>query len=253
MSEPASRGTIVITGANRGFGRYCATALQRDGWPVIATARSDAGLADLAKAGIPPVPLDLTDEASIDACVQVVRERTNGRVFALINNAATGELSQIREASTDQMLREFRTNVIGPTQLAQRFLPILEADRGRLLFVSSVLALLANPEKGVYAASKSALEKVASALRMELGNGPVRIITLRPGPIHDPDKDGAPPKPSAMAVSHETVQRYVRHALTARHPAPCYNIGLLTKAVSLASALLPPAVIEAAIRRSISK
>ena len=251
MSELERSGVVVITGANRGFGRYAAVQLSRDGFQVIATARSDEGLRALRQAGLPGVRLDLEDADSIDAAAEEIIRISDGNVLALINNAATGTLSEVGDLDEVQLLREFRTNTFGPMLLAQRFMPLMEArGAGRVIFISSILAMLANPRKGAYAASKAALNTLASALRMEAGGGPVHVVTLMPGPIFDPENKGTMARKPRFALSHADVYRTLRKALTARRPAAQYRVGAVTKITAAATSVLSAPSIEWLIRQA---
>lgn len=251
MSEARRTGSIVVTGTSRGFGRYAAARLAREGWHVIPTARTDAALDELRAAGLEPVALDLADAASIDACAKAIQARADGVLYGLVNNAATGTLCPVAHLTEQQLLAEFRANVIGPALLTARLLPAMSArGGGRVVFISSVLAMLANPRKGAYAASKSALNTLASALRMENAHPDIFISTVMPGPIHDPDQAGASARKALAAVTHADVFHHLDHALTARRPRARYHTGVVTKAVALATRLLPQSWIEAAIRRA---
>jgi len=80
--------TVLITGCSSGIGYHCAHALQRAGFRVIVTAREQADVERLKDEGFEALQLDLDDSLSIDRAVAEVKRLTNGKLYALFNNAA---------------------------------------------------------------------------------------------------------------------------------------------------------------------
>jgi NAD(P)-dependent dehydrogenase (short-subunit alcohol dehydrogenase family) len=135
-----SQPTALVTGAGRGLGRALAGALLANGWHVVVDARRTAHLA----AGLPGalvVPGDVTDPAHRDAL------------------AADVPLAAAR--------RVLETNVLAPLALIQRFLPLLRADGGIVLNVSSDAAVEAYAGWGAYGSSKAALDQLSAVLAAE--------------------------------------------------------------------------------------
>src|SRR5881396_3423961 len=85
MSATTSK-VVLITGCSTGIGRATAQHLASKGWTVYATARRAESIADLEAAGCRTLALDVTDEASMQAAVDVV-EGEHGAVGVLVNNA----------------------------------------------------------------------------------------------------------------------------------------------------------------------
>lgn len=177
--------TILITGASSGIGFAAAVAMKKRGWRVLATARKDEDLAKLSKdVGVEALSLELSDRKSIEDCANRALEVADGRIDALFNNAAFGQLGAVEDLSADLLRHQFEVNVIGGHDLTCRLLPQMRArGEGRIVQCSSVLGLVAGPYRGAYCASKFALEGLSDAMRIELKGTGVHVSLIEPGPI----------------------------------------------------------------------
>ena len=109
---------------------------------------------------------------------------TGGRLDALFNNGAYGQLGAVEDLRTEVLRAQFEVNVFGWHDLTRRLIPALRASgRGRIVQCSSVLGIVAMKFRGAYTASKFALEGLTDTLRMELRGSGVEVVTIRPGPI----------------------------------------------------------------------
>ena len=176
----------LVTGGNRGIGHEVCRQLAERGHNVVLTARSAEAAATAARAtGAEPLPLDVTDPASIAAAVRRVGER-HGRLDVLVNNAAIdydtwqraidADLAVVREAA--------ETNLYGPWLMVQQFLPLLRAsEHPRIVNVSSEAASLAGLGGGTpaYTASKVALNALTRMLAAELRADHVLVNAVCPG------------------------------------------------------------------------
>jgi NAD(P)-dependent dehydrogenase (short-subunit alcohol dehydrogenase family) len=178
--------TAVVTGASSGFGRLTAQTLAADGWRVYATMRNVAtanagAAADLKKAGISVVELDVTSDASVDAAAETILSEA-GTVDMLVNNAGTGFFG-IEEAFTPAAAeQQFATNVFGPLRVNRAFLPSMRERRsGLIVFVSSVVGRMIMPFGGIYTASKWALEALAETSSYELAPFGIDVAIVEPG------------------------------------------------------------------------
>src|SRR3712207_4381655 len=108
----AAPGPVLITGCSSGIGRATAEHLARRGHLVYATARSVDRLGDLEAAGCRVLPLDVTDEASMQAAVEAVT-REHGAVGGLVNNAGYSQSGAIESVPIEDVRRQFETNVFG--------------------------------------------------------------------------------------------------------------------------------------------
>jgi NAD(P)-dependent dehydrogenase (short-subunit alcohol dehydrogenase family) len=181
-----SQKNVLITGASSGFGRLTAELFVREGWRTFATMRgvssaNAAPAAELRRAGIDVVELDVTSDASVEAAAAIVASET-GPLDVLVNNAGVASFG-IQEAFTPSAVeRLYATNVLGPLRVNRAFLPAMrERKRGLIVYVSSVVGRIVNPFGGVYASSKWALEALAEASSYELAPFGIDVAIVEPG------------------------------------------------------------------------
>jgi NAD(P)-dependent dehydrogenase (short-subunit alcohol dehydrogenase family) len=177
--------SILITGASSGIGLAAAETLKARGWRVLATARKPADIERLTfEEGLEVIPLDLADPASVEACADEALKRTGGKLYALYNNAAFGQVGAVEDLPTDVLRHQFEVNFFAAHSLVRRVLPSMRANGGgRIVQCSSVLGLMAVPYRGAYCASKFALEALTDSLRLELAGTPIKVSLIEPGPI----------------------------------------------------------------------
>lgn len=193
MSDPTAAGrdaarVAVITGAARGIGRACAEALAADGWSVAVAYRSDETDAKEVLAGIEArggtgivVHLDLLEEASIADAFRDVSERL-GPVTGLVNNAGYSKDGLIVKYPVETYDRTMDTNVRGAYLCAQAALrSMLRARWGRIVNVSSAIAIRANAGQSAYVTSKTALLGLTRGLAREVGGRGITVNAVCPG------------------------------------------------------------------------
>lgn len=184
MEQLNSKGTVFITGCSSGIGKVTAYGLRQRGYRVLASARKESDVAELARQGFDAVRLDLADSESIQRAVNWMLERTEGKLDALFNNGAFGQPGAVEDLSREALRNQFETNFFGTHELTSRVLPLMRRQgHGRILFNSSVLGFVALAFRGAYNASKFALEGLADTLRLELHGTNIKIILIEPGPI----------------------------------------------------------------------
>lgn len=177
--------SILVTGASSGIGRAAAERLKARGWRVLATARRAEDLERLEReVGVRALQLELADTASIAACAETVLAETGGRIDALFNKSADGQVGAVEDLTADVLRRQMEVNLIGTHDLTCRLIPAMRRNRaGRIVQCSSVLGLVSGPYRGAYCASKFALEALSDALRLELVGSGVMVSLIEPGPI----------------------------------------------------------------------
>ena len=176
----------LITGASTGLGRELAEQVLAAGGSVAATARKPEQLAlltenygDQALA----LALDVTDQASIDAAVTATLAHF-GRIDVLVNNAGYGLVGAIEEASENEFMPMFDTNVFGLLRVTRAVLPgMRQQGSGHILNLSSIGGLIATPGLGYYNATKFAVEGISEALTGELQPLGIRVTVVEPGPF----------------------------------------------------------------------
>ncbi len=169
-----SHSTVLVTGANRGFGRHLAHQLVERGATVYASARRPESI-DLT--GVTPIQLDITDAASIAAAVANAPD-----VTVLINNAGIATGASLLTGDIADVRREFDTHVFGTLDVTRAFVPVIESNGGgAILNVLSVLSWVTFPHIGAYSAAKSAEWSMTNALRAELAPRGIQVSGLHVG------------------------------------------------------------------------
>src|SRR5215813_10473390 len=171
---------VLITGASSGVGQSTARLLSHNGYKVFGTSRNAA-----AAAGIPTVkmlPLDVTSDDSVAACVKAVANDA-GRIDVLVNNAAYELAGALEEVSIEEAKAQFETNFFGVMRMVKAVLPEMRERRsGRIINISSLAGLVAAPPFwGAYSASKWALEAYSEHLAREVRPFNVRVSIVEPG------------------------------------------------------------------------
>lgn len=188
---------VVVTGASTGIGRETSRRLAAAGFRVFGTVRREADALALRADGVEPVPMEVTDPASIAAArAQVLAALGEAPLAGLVNNAGAPAAGPLEYLPLEELRQVLEVNVIGVVAVTQAFLPALRRSGGRIVNMSSVSGRIAMPFAGPYAASKFALEAISDSLRRELLGSGVRVILIEPGSIRTPiwDKVSAPGK-----------------------------------------------------------
>lgn len=175
---------VLITGCSTGIGRHIAQALHNKGYQVFASARKQSDVEKLTQLGLRCLQLDTADSESIQIATKTLLKETNGKLYALINNAGFGQPGAVEDLSRETLRNQFETNLFGVIELTNQLLPtMLNQGSGRIIQISSVLGFVAMPFRGAYISSKFALEGISDTLRLELKNTNIFISLVEPGPI----------------------------------------------------------------------
>ena len=170
MSQPV----VLITGASSGIGAATARLFAARGFTTLATMRSPHDDA---------LHLDVTDPASITACVATVMQR-HGRIDVLVNNAGYGLIGPLEGLTAHQIRRQFDTNVLGLIAVTQAVIPHMRAvHRGSIINVASIGGRMAFPFSSAYHATKFAVEGLSESLRFELAPFGIHVRVVEPGGI----------------------------------------------------------------------
>jgi 3-oxoacyl-[acyl-carrier protein] reductase len=178
----------VVTGATRGIGRACAVELARAGWSVAVGYRSDetaakVTLTELEAAGAHgmTVYLDTTDQASVQEGFRRVVDEM-GNVTGLVNNAGFSQDGLLLKYSMETYDKVMDTNVKGAFMCSQSAMRgMLREKWGRIVNMSSAVALRGNAGQTVYGASKTALIGLTKALAREIGGKGITVNAICPG------------------------------------------------------------------------
>ena len=170
---------VFITGASSGLGLSMAKHLSRNGCIVYGTSRKVLETPD----GIKMLVADVTDGPSIaNALAQTLKEE--GRVDVVINNTGLGIASPLESVSLEDVQKVLETNVTGVIRVIQAVLPQMRLQQsGLIINISSIGAEVGLPYRGVYSASKAAVDRLTEALRMEVASFGVQACTIQPGGV----------------------------------------------------------------------
>ncbi|MCB1547733.1 MAG: SDR family NAD(P)-dependent oxidoreductase [Hyphomicrobiaceae bacterium] len=278
MTNPNDR-SILVTGASSGIGLASARLLKSRGWRVLATARRSEDLARLAEQdSVEALPLELSDLASVAACAREALERTEGRLYAIFNNAAYGQPGAVEDLTADVLRRQLEVNLIGTHELTRLVIPAMRAaGRGRIVQCSSVLGVMSAPYRGAYCASKFALEGLSDALRLELASSGIAVAIIQPGPIRtgfvaralqafraNIDITGSPHRRTyearlaamerggkeAFKLEPEAVAQSLLHAVESKRPRLHYRVTVPARAAPVLKRLLPARLLDRIAMRS---
>lgn len=169
--------TVLITGCSSGFGLEIARYFLERGWSVVATMRSPGASQLPSSERLRVLPLDVTDQASIDAAVTEA-----GAIDVLVNNAGIGWLNAAEGTSSETTQRLFETNTFGTMAMTRAVLPHMRERRsGVIVNVTSSTTLKPLPLLSVYTASKAAVNAFTASLAEEIAPFGIRAHAVIPG------------------------------------------------------------------------
>ena len=170
--------SILITGAYGGMGRATAIRFAQLGYRVFAL---DIRTHE-AEEGIIPVQADLTSEESIRAALETVRSYTD-HLDAILHFAGLYMLDSLIEMSDERFRHILDVNFRGVFLVNKSFFSLLTRGSRILITTSELAPLDPLPFTGIYAVTKSALDKYAYSLRMELQLLGIGVSVLRAGAV----------------------------------------------------------------------
>jgi NADP-dependent 3-hydroxy acid dehydrogenase YdfG len=171
-----------VTGASSGIGAATAIELGRHGFQIVVGARRVDRLQRVAGEDGVALSLDVTNEQSVNEFVAEIAKRF-GRVDVLVNNAggALG-MGPIAQASDDDWIGMWQTNVLGLMWVTRACLPLLrKAKHGHIVNISSVAGFETYAGGAGYTAAKHAVRAITRTLRLELNGETIRITEVAPG------------------------------------------------------------------------
>ncbi|WP_404862038.1 SDR family NAD(P)-dependent oxidoreductase [Georhizobium sp. MAB10] len=191
FAEP-SHGAVWVTGASSGIGAALALKLAQAGYTVVATARGEdklnelAAKASTAKGRIQPMPGDVTDEADMARIVDSIISQ-HGKLALAIFNAGVYIPVHGNELKVEDFHKTFAVNLNGVVNgLVPTVNAMQRAGRGHIAIVSSVTGYGGLPTSAAYGATKAALTNMAESLKFDLDKMNIRIQVVHPGFVDTP-------------------------------------------------------------------
>ena len=169
---------VLITGGSSGIGKSIGEFLTKKGFKVYGTSRHPENYKESI---FPILTLDVKDLQSIHVAVKKVVEN-EGKLDVLINNAGAGITGPIEEIPETEIKSNFETNFFGPINVIKTVLPQMRQQQsGLIINVTSIAGYMGLPYRGIYSASKGALELLTEAFRMELKDFNIYMTNVAPG------------------------------------------------------------------------
>lgn len=169
---------VFITGGSSGIGKSIGEFLTNKRYIVYGTSRNPNKIKNHP---FKLVALDVTNIESItDAINKVIS--AEGRIDVLVNNAGMGITGPIEDTPTDQMRNVFDTNLFGAIDVAKAVLPQMrKQNSGLIINITSIAGYMGLPYRGIYSATKGALEIVTEAMSMETKRFGIHVTNVAPG------------------------------------------------------------------------
>jgi 3-oxoacyl-[acyl-carrier protein] reductase len=182
-------GCALVTGGSRGIGAAIARALARDGWPVGVNYRVDRDgaegvVSEIEREGGSAValPADVASPEAPDELFEALQSRFDRPVLALVNNAGINRDDLTPTLGDEEWSAVIDTNLTAAFRLTRRALrQMLRARSGRIVNVSSVTALRANPGQANYSAAKAGLIALTKTTAVEVARRGVTVNAIAPG------------------------------------------------------------------------
>ncbi|HSU05126.1 MAG TPA: SDR family oxidoreductase [Acetobacteraceae bacterium] len=191
MSACEPQRVLLLTGASRGIGHAAVKTFSDNGWRVLTISRHPFDPRCPWKGGERNhIQLDLSRIDSISAALPRIRDIAEGRLDALINNAAIspktaagGKITSLEMGYKD-WLHVFNVNFFAAVVLVQGLRDYLVASRGSVVNITSIVGLRVHPfASAAYATTKAALASLTREMAADFGATGVRVNAVSPGEI----------------------------------------------------------------------
>ena len=170
---------IFITGGSSGLGKAIGEYLSAKGFIVYGTSRNPSKVSEKL-----PFTLLEMDVTSVDSILKATSEiiQKEGRIDVLVNNAGVGITGPIEETPHSEIIKAFETNLYGPLNVMKAVLPQMRKQgSGKIINITSIAGYMGLPYRGIYSATKAALEITTEAFRMETKQFGIEMTNIAPG------------------------------------------------------------------------
>jgi len=254
---------VLITGGSSGIGKSVGEYLSQKGYSVYGTSRNPL---NYPNSKFDLIALDVLNTETIQAAVNKIIKKEN-RLDILINNAGAGITGPIEEIPNEEIKRNFDVNFFGPISVIKAVLPQMRAQgNGLVINITSIAGYMGLPYRGIYSASKGALEILTEALRMETKPFGIEMTNVAPGDFatniaagryHSPLKSDSPYKKTyenTLKLMNDHVDdgqdpnlmaRAIYDIINTSRPRVHYKVGLFMQKFSIVlKRVLPDKVYE---------
>ena len=179
MLKRSSAAVVLVTGCSSGVGKAICDQLAASGMTVYGGSRTPCTPSQWTH-----VPLDVTEQSSVDAAVAEVLRRES-RLDALIACAGVGLAASLEDTEDDEARRHFDTNFFGTARMIRAVLPAMrKQSSGKIMVIGSIGGLIGLPFVPYYSASKFALDGLVEALRGEVAPFGIQATIIHPGDLN---------------------------------------------------------------------
>lgn len=171
----------LVTGGSSGIGAATALMLAKAGIKVYAGSRR--GTTPVQHPMIVPIKLDVNDEALTAQAVESIID-AEGRLDAVVCNAGAGIYGPVEGATDEEVREQFETTYFGSLKSIRCCLPVFRAQGfGRIITITSVMAVLQLPYQAFYSSAKAALLSLSQSLSLELKGSGIECCSILPGDV----------------------------------------------------------------------
>lgn len=243
---------ILITGGSSGIGKAIGLYLAELGYKVYGTTRDKAKYPEFS--GFPLLEMDVRKANTIKNAVEMLLEKES-RIDVLVNNAGIGITGPMEETPQEEVIKAFATNFNGPLSVINEVLPVMRQQKeGLIISITSIAGYMGLPYRGIYSASKAALEVVTESYRLETKSFGIKFTTLAPGDFatniasgryHTPVYENSPYKEmyknTLRAIDEDVdsggdpieVGKKIAKIISAKNPKPHYRVGSFIQRLSI--------------------
>lgn len=237
---------VLITGATSGIGYEFAKIFIKNKYEVILVGRNETKLKELSEIAeknskkVFTYKIDLSLSESIDKLYEFTKTRV-GEVDILINNAGIGFNGSFNDIEWENHLDVINLNIVSLTKLTKLYSDdMVKRNEGKILNIASTGAYQPGPLIGVYYASKAYVLSFSEALREEVKDKGVDVVTLCPGATKTNFSKRAGKGDLDVAMSAEKVAKVGYNALM-KNKAICVP-GLMNKVLVFLSKIAPTVI-----------
>ncbi|AEH02764.1 SDR family oxidoreductase [Lacinutrix sp. 5H-3-7-4] len=253
---------VLITGGSSGIGKSIGEYLTQNSYTVYGTSRSAEKYVNH------PFKIIALDVKNVDSIKKAVAQvvLAEGKIDVLINNAGVGITGPIEEIPAEEIQHNFDTNFFGPINVIKAVLPEMRKhNSGLIINITSIAGFMGLPYRGIYSASKGALELLTEAFRIELKDFNINMANIAPGDFatniaagryHAPLKDTSPYKKYGSVLNDIdehvdnssdpiAVAKQVLKVIETKKPKIHYKVGAFMQKFSIVlKFILPDSVYE---------
>ena len=192
---------VLVTGGSSGIGKAIGELLANKGFKVYGTSRNPEKY--INDVSFPLLKMEVTDPNSIKEVIAVIIKKEQ-QLDIVINNAGVGITGPIEETPDLEIKKAFDINVHGPINVIKSVLPQMRKQKsGLIINITSIAGYMGLPYRGIYSATKAALEITAEAFRIEIKQFGIKMTNIAPGDFatniaagryHSPVLDDSPYK-----------------------------------------------------------